>query len=385
VLRRALLAAVAAALFWPAAAHAGVFAQVGPTIVYTADQGAVDDIAAFPTPTTIRFTRFGGGAIGPGQNCVFVDDNAVDCPKAGITSVVLNLGDGDDVASVAQDLTIPFIFNGGPGRDGLFGGGGLDVFDGGSDDDSIVSRDTRLEQVDCGDGHDTAISDDADVRISCEEVEGDADGDGIRHPADCDDTNPAIHPGAVDIPGDGIDQDCSGLRRGDPRPRPRRHAAAAGLQRRGRLRAPRRGRADRQRRGRELRRAGRPVPAAHRQRADEVDRRGHAHAQRRAPGQALPNWYADHPPVHRLARLPARHQAHRGPGAPPGRPAPGARPPRCRAARGSRCRSRTRGASAGSCATAWAPPGCPTSGSSAARRTRPQGRASTLAFRRREP
>ncbi|MEZ5357864.1 MAG: putative metal-binding motif-containing protein [Candidatus Zixiibacteriota bacterium] len=27
---------------------------------------------------------------------------------------------------------------------------------------------------------------------------------------DCDDTSPAIYPGAVDIPGDGIDQDCSG-------------------------------------------------------------------------------------------------------------------------------------------------------------------------------
>jgi hypothetical protein len=58
---------------------------------------------------------------------------------------------------------------------------------------------------------------------------------------------------------------------------------------------------------------------------------------------------------------------------------------RCRAARGSRCRSRTGGASAASCATAWAPPGCPASSSCAARRTRPQGRASTLAFRRWEP
>jgi hypothetical protein len=41
----------------------------------------------------------------------------------------------------------------------------------------------------------------------------DADHDGFRtagNPADCDDSNPAIHPGAVDIPDDGIDQDCSG-------------------------------------------------------------------------------------------------------------------------------------------------------------------------------
>jgi streptogramin lyase len=39
---------------------------------------------------------------------------------------------------------------------------------------------------------------------------GDADGDGVAVPADCNDANPAIHPGAVDKPGDKIDQDCSG-------------------------------------------------------------------------------------------------------------------------------------------------------------------------------
>ena len=38
----------------------------------------------------------------------------------------------------------------------------------------------------------------------------DADGDGSPVNLDCDDGNAAIHPGATDVPGDGIDQDCLG-------------------------------------------------------------------------------------------------------------------------------------------------------------------------------
>lgn len=41
-------------------------------------------------------------------------------------------------------------------------------------------------------------------------VVADADGDGYPAGIDCNDSNPAVHPGAIDIPGDGIDQDCKG-------------------------------------------------------------------------------------------------------------------------------------------------------------------------------
>ena len=226
MLRRALLAACAVALLMPAAAHAGTFRIVGSTLVYEGTDDA-EQIAGFDTGTHFRFTRFGGPPMGGDIPCIVSPDNqTVDCPKTGIGLVVLGLAGGDDVAAVSSNVTVPVRFDGGAGNDGLFGGGGTDVFLGGAGDDNIVSRDGRGETVDCGDGLDTAISDDADTRTSCEEIEGDADGDGVRRPADCDDTNPAIHPGATDVPDDRIDQDCSGAdatnldRDGDGTPRP---------------------------------------------------------------------------------------------------------------------------------------------------------------------
>jgi hypothetical protein len=38
----------------------------------------------------------------------------------------------------------------------------------------------------------------------------DADGDGYPPAVDCDDANPSVHPGAPELVGDGIDQDCNG-------------------------------------------------------------------------------------------------------------------------------------------------------------------------------
>ncbi len=57
----------------------------------------------------------------------------------------------------------------------------------------------------CGDGID---QDCAGGDAACAAV--DADGDGSAAPLDCDDTEASVHPGAMDACGDGVDADCDG-------------------------------------------------------------------------------------------------------------------------------------------------------------------------------
>jgi hypothetical protein len=119
-------------------------------------------------------------------------------------------GDGD-----ANRLRGGFETIRGNGNDILDGRGGRDAYEAGSENDTIRARDGIAEPVDCGDGTDTAVVDTIDTVTACEtidasaELEPDRDFDGYDAPADCDDHNSAIHPGASDAPENGVDEDCT--------------------------------------------------------------------------------------------------------------------------------------------------------------------------------
>jgi hypothetical protein len=120
---------------------------------------------------------------------------------------------GDDVLAgngVANQLA------GGAGSDQLDGGGGFDALYGEDGVDLLRARDGNPERVDCGGDNDFAVLDAFDRVSGCEGVDAsaalqaDLDHDGIAAPADCDDADPAVRPGVVDAPDNGLDENCDG-------------------------------------------------------------------------------------------------------------------------------------------------------------------------------
>jgi hypothetical protein len=122
-------------------------------------------------------------------------------------------GRGNDVVSGNDAAN---VLDGGDGDDRLQGGGGIDTYLGGPGADALFARDGLAERVDCGSQSDTAEVDTIDLPVDCEgvaasaELVPDVDGDGVSKPSDCNDDNAGIHPGAADVPENGIDEDCSG-------------------------------------------------------------------------------------------------------------------------------------------------------------------------------
>jgi Ca2+-binding RTX toxin-like protein len=141
-------------------------------------------------------------------------------------SVSLNgIADDGPLGADANVIAVESL-RGTPSSDVLSGGGAADRLEGGAGDDTLDARGGGADFVDCGAGDaDLAGADDTDQVVNCEQVEvpppaggaaaapvaaADLDRDGVAAGVDCDDSRAAVRPGARDVPGNRVDEDCSG-------------------------------------------------------------------------------------------------------------------------------------------------------------------------------
>jgi Putative metal-binding motif/RTX calcium-binding nonapeptide repeat (4 copies) len=191
------------------------------------DPVAADNDAVTVTQTaTSLLVRSDGIALNPAPpGCTAGPANTISCPLTASIEADLKLGDDRLTTS---GVTVPMQLAGGDGNDTLTGGAGNDVLAGGAGidrldggagtdqyfgeggNDTILAHDGVAERISCGDGNDTADNDPVDIIAECERGV-DTDADGFSSQIDCDDRNPAIHPGAADAIGNGIDEDCDGV------------------------------------------------------------------------------------------------------------------------------------------------------------------------------
>jgi Ca2+-binding RTX toxin-like protein len=228
--RRAAIVSAAALLLMPASAEAHSLVRVGGDVAryLSADATSLNTLVVRLDGDRIDFSdRTVDGGIDPGP-CEpgDISDDANTwiiqalCPRAGIGSLNIDLGEREDSAAI--DVPMPVLLLGGPGSDTLRtgssadqmrgddgnddlasgagndvvdGGFGVDRLDGGEGDDLLRDADGLADTIACGPGSDTVAADTTDiVAADCEFVTRTS----VTPPADVpvdDTTAPAIKVG----------------------------------------------------------------------------------------------------------------------------------------------------------------------------------------------
>jgi hypothetical protein len=159
---RTWILAITLVLAFAVPARAATLSVNGNSVVYEAAAGETNDPSIQSSEGKI-YAYQNSGTLAAGAGCFPDPDNpgTIDCPASGITSVLVNLGDGNDELQVSSGIgaNLPSgislkvdggagkdtiygtkrndVLIGGTGADLLYGGGGKDTIDGGGGNDSV--------------------------------------------------------------------------------------------------------------------------------------------------------------------------------------------------------------------------------------------------------
>ncbi|MDX6650902.1 MAG: hypothetical protein QOJ97_2853 [Solirubrobacteraceae bacterium] len=147
----------------PGDAVAATVRSAGSELSYTAASGETNALTVTPRPSMYEF-RDPGAQVTAVQPCVPAGPDGALCPRSGITSLVADVGDGNDKVTVAVGQgdapLLAATLYGGAGNDELLGGSGDDALHGGPGDDRVAGGPGE-DTLDGGFGVDTLEGGDA--------------------------------------------------------------------------------------------------------------------------------------------------------------------------------------------------------------------------------
>lgn len=181
---RALALALLTLLAVAAPASAATVSVEGDALLVSAAPGEYNAITVAPEglpglPPSLAVSDV-GATPSAGRGCLAaLTPDRVTCSAGAVARIEVDLGDGDDSATLLSVLPSRILggegddeLTGGPGADLLDGGNGSDYADGGAGNDTILMRDKRVDSVECGAGRDRVRAEVLDtLEFSCERVD----------------------------------------------------------------------------------------------------------------------------------------------------------------------------------------------------------------------